>query len=184
MVFSTQPKQRRRLYDASRRCRSYVAAVRRARRLDEQHMHLFLGDRTVLRAFRYHEHLAGTERDIALAQPDREAAFQHEKEIVRVVVLVPLELALHLHHHQVVAIEHADGARLPVVAEGGELFCEIDRFHNRRSTGLDLSIQIQSAVHALATARVWHPPTVDTKCFFTAGAAKSPDSIKRVAESN
>ena len=56
--------------------------------------------------------------------------------------------------------------------------------HNRRSSGLDLTVQIQSTVHALATARVWHPPTVDTKCFFTAGAAKSPDSIKRVAESD
>ncbi|MND04177.1 hypothetical protein D3C83_243320 [compost metagenome] len=44
-------------------------------------------------------------------------------------MLVPGKLALEFHHHQIVAIERADHARLPMALELRELVGEIDLFH-------------------------------------------------------
>ena len=53
---------------------------------------------------------------------------KHQEEIVGVVVRVPIELALHLHDHQIVPVEAADDLGRPEIGEGGELFGEVDGF--------------------------------------------------------
>jgi hypothetical protein len=90
-------------------------------------VHLVLRDGPVLDPLRNDEQVAGAQRDAAVAQLDRELTLQHEEEIVRVVVLVPDELALNLRDHDVVAVELGHGARLPVLGERGELLGEVDR---------------------------------------------------------
>ncbi len=87
------------------------------------------GHRTMLDALRDDEQLAGPELHILVTQLDPEAALQHEEEVIGVLVAVPDELPLHLHHHQVVPVELADGARLEVLGEGAELLREIDAVH-------------------------------------------------------
>ena len=62
-------------------------------RLDQQHVRLVVGLRAVLDAVRDDEQLAGPELDVAVAELDRQPAGDHEEEVVRVVVLVPDELA-------------------------------------------------------------------------------------------
>ena len=71
-------------------------------------------------------HLSLSQLDVAIAQLDGEAAAQHQEEVVGVVVLVPDELALDLHEHELVVVQVADdpGAVGPV--EELELLCEID----------------------------------------------------------
>jgi hypothetical protein len=75
----------------------------------------------VLDALGHDVHLPRLQRYGAVAHLNVEHAFQHEEEVVGVVVLVPDELALHLHDHDVMRVELRDGARRPVVGEGGQL---------------------------------------------------------------
>src|SRR5262249_38538069 len=114
----------RALYHPPGRRGRRVAAVRRAGRLDEQHVNFFFGKRAMLDAFWHDKELARPELHGASAHSDLEAALQHQEEIVGVGMRVPAELALHLHHHDVVAVELRNGARLPVVGEGRELVGE------------------------------------------------------------
>src|SRR5206468_9190208 len=80
-------------------------------------------------------------------------ALQHQEKIVRVVVLVPVERALQLHHHEVVAVELAHGARLEVLGELRELLREVDRLGHGHST-LRLSRRTV-CVNAAASFAIW-----------------------------
>jgi hypothetical protein len=73
-----------------RRGRRRIARVGRAGRLDQEDVHLAARDGAMLDALRHHEDFAGIERDGAIAQLDVERTLEHEKEIVGVVVLVPV----------------------------------------------------------------------------------------------
>ena len=72
-----------------------VAGVGRSLGLDQEHLRV-VGLRAVLDAARHDVELARAELDVAVAQLDREAAGEHEEEVVGVVVLVPDELAVGL----------------------------------------------------------------------------------------
>jgi hypothetical protein len=65
---------------------------------------------------------------------DGDSALQYEEEIVCVVVRVPDELTLDLDNHEVVTIELAHDAWLPMGVEGGELLCKIDGRHGIHQT--------------------------------------------------
>jgi len=93
-------------------------------------MGLLLGDGAMLDALRHDEHLAFAQFDVPIPQLDRQAALQHQEEVVGVVVLVPVEWALHLHDHQVVAVELAYGAGAVVLGEAGQLLGQVDRVHD------------------------------------------------------
>jgi hypothetical protein len=56
-------------------------------------MNLFSCNRAMLDALGHHVHLPRAERDGAIAKLNVQHAFQHEKEIVRVIVLVPNKFA-------------------------------------------------------------------------------------------
>ena len=49
--------------------------------------------------------------DVAVPQADRQPSPKHEEEVVRVVVLVPYELALDFDDHDVMAVERGHCAR-------------------------------------------------------------------------
>lgn len=94
-------------------------------------MRLLLGYGAVLRAFGDDEQLSWAKGDVTLTHANGDTTLENKKEVIRVVVRMPDELALDLDHHEIVTIELADDARLPVTFEGGELVCEIDGLHSR-----------------------------------------------------
>src|SRR3954452_11045538 len=103
-----------------------VAGVERVARLDQQHVGLLVGLRAVLDALGHHEQLARPEDDVAVAQLDRELALQDQEEVVGLVVLVPDELAEHLHRDQLVVVHVAEQAGLVGVRQQCELLGQID----------------------------------------------------------
>jgi hypothetical protein len=72
------------------------------------------------------EELTLAKLDVAVAKLDRRAPLEHQEEVVGLIVLVPDELALHLHDEDVVVVQLSDGLRLPVTVERGQLVREID----------------------------------------------------------
>ena len=92
-------------------------------------MDLFLGHRPVLHSFGYHEHLARPQIDLAISQFNRQMALKHEKEVVRIVMLVPNELSLGLDDHDIVSVELRHGSRLPVLRERCQLRFQVDLAH-------------------------------------------------------
>jgi hypothetical protein len=72
-------------------------------------------DRAMLDSLGYDEHLSRAKPDKPIAKLNFDSTRQYQKKVVRVLVLVPDELPLHLDHHQVVPVELTDHARLPVL---------------------------------------------------------------------
>ncbi len=58
----------------------------------------------MLNSLGYDEQLAGSEMNVAITQPDRQIALEHEEKIVGVVVLVPHVLAFGLDDHDIVPL--------------------------------------------------------------------------------
>jgi hypothetical protein len=106
-----------------------IAGIGCAGRFDQQDVRFFLGDRAVLDTFGDDEQFSGTQGYVTAPHLDRDPAFQHQEQIVRVVMLVPGELSFRFHDKQVVSVELADGPGLPVSCERSELFSEVDCFH-------------------------------------------------------
>jgi hypothetical protein len=102
-----------------------VAGVDRPARLDQQYVCVLVGLGAVLHASRHNEQLSLTQLDVAVAQLDRQAPSKHEEEVVRVVVLVPDEFALHPHHHQLVVVQVAHDARAVGLVEQADLLREV-----------------------------------------------------------
>ena len=73
------------------------------------------GERPVLHSLWNDEDLARPDRNASIPKANVDAAAENQKKIIRVVVLMPSELALHLDHHEVVPVELTDDAGLPVV---------------------------------------------------------------------
>src|SRR6266550_1277829 len=58
---------------------------------------------------------------------DPQNAIQHNESLVRILVIVPNEVALQLHDLELVVVHFGDDLRLPLLAEQRELFAEVDR---------------------------------------------------------
>ena len=61
-----------------------------------------------------------------MAHLDRDLTLKYEKEVISIFMFVPDELTFDLDHHQIMAVELTDGSWLPVLCEGGKLFCKVD----------------------------------------------------------
>jgi hypothetical protein len=83
--------------------------------------------RSVLDALGNDEDFARPELNDSVSKLDIDSAAQNQKEVIRVLVLVlvPHELALDFCDHEIVSIEIADDARLPVVFEFAELVGQV-----------------------------------------------------------
>jgi hypothetical protein len=116
------------------RClRAGVARVRRPARLDQEDVRLLIGDRAVLDAARDDEDVALAEFDVSVTELDRQPPLEDEKEIVRVGVRVPDELALDLADLDLVVVVVADDPRLEALVECRERLREIDGLVQRYS---------------------------------------------------
>ena len=60
-----------------------------------------------------------------------EAAFEHEKEVICLFMLVPDKRPFCLCNHEVVTVERTNSPRLEVLREKGKLLCEVDALHWR-----------------------------------------------------
>ena len=96
-------------------------------------MRLLVRDGTMLHPARDDEELSLAELNVPVAQLDRHPPLQDEKEVVRVGVRVPDELALELPDLNLVVVVVADYPRLEVLVEGRELLREIDGLVQRYS---------------------------------------------------
>jgi hypothetical protein len=97
-------------------------------------MRLFFGHRTMIDSFGDDEQLTWPKGNIPLPHADGDATLENKEEIVRVDVRVPDELTLDFDDHEIVTIELAHDAWLPVSVEGGELFRKIDGRHGIHGT--------------------------------------------------
>src|SRR6185437_8685762 len=107
-----------------------VARVERGGRLEEQQVHLPLGNRLVLHTPRYDEKLAFVDANIAVAQAHEQLALDHEEQLIFVFMVMPHEFALELHQLHLLPIELADDAGDPVLGDEPEFFLEIDLVHH------------------------------------------------------
>jgi hypothetical protein len=80
----------------------------------------------MLHTARDDEELSLAELDVPVPQLDRQPPLQDEKEVVRVGVRVPDELALELPDLNLVVVVVADDPRLEMLVEGRELLREIN----------------------------------------------------------
>ena len=112
-----------------------VAGVDGVARLDDQDVGLVLRSRAVLHASRHDEELALVQHDVSVSELEREPPFEYEEELVRLVVLVPDELALDLSDVDLVVVQVRDdlGRERPV--EGCELRSEVYLAVRVRRTG-------------------------------------------------
>ena len=90
------------------------------------------GHGLVFNANRHDEEVAWSEHDLTVRKPNRQAAREDQEEVIGVVVVMPDELALHLHDHHVVSVELGNRARRPVLVEQHQLLREVDDLRRRR----------------------------------------------------
>src|ERR1700731_196215 len=90
------------------------------------------GDGSVLDAFGNDKYFARPYRYDFVSKLNVDSAAEHKEEIICVRMLVPYEFALDLDDHEIVAVEFADHAGLPVVVECRELVGQVDGFHGWR----------------------------------------------------
>lgn len=83
----------------------------------------------MLYAFGHYEYFAWPEPNSAVPQLNSNMPGENQKEIVGIVVFVPNEFALDLYNHEVMPVEAADDARLPIFRKCGEFIREIDCVH-------------------------------------------------------
>jgi hypothetical protein len=97
-------------------------------RLDQQQPDLVLGIGLVFDSFRHDEHFARRYVDRAIAEIDPENTFQHNEGLIRMLVIVPDEVALKLDDLELVVVHFGYDLRLPQLVEQFELSAEVDRF--------------------------------------------------------
>jgi len=95
-------------------------------------MHFFLSERAMFDAFRDDKHFAGSESHGAVAHLDVEGAFEDQKEVVGFIMLVPDEFAFNFDKHHVGVVQLRNGARRPIICEGGQFLGKIDFVFRKR----------------------------------------------------
>ena len=106
-----------------------IARIYNAARFNNQGMAFPRSSCNVLNALWHNKHLPSTDGDRAITKPDFHLAFQHDKDLVSIFMVVPHELAPKLHELELVVVHLSDDARRPVLGELRELLTEIDWSH-------------------------------------------------------
>src|SRR6266508_597533 len=104
-----------------RRRRPGISRIRCSCRFYQQEARFLLCVSLMLNASGHHKQLSRPETHRAIAQPNLQLTVENQEEVVGVVVLVPDELALDLHDHDVVLVELGNRSRLPVILEPSKL---------------------------------------------------------------
>jgi len=92
-----------------------VARIWRSLRLDQQDMGFVLSNRAVLDTFRDDKHFAWAKRNGPISQLNANPPLDNKEKIVRIVVLMPYELAFDFDDHEIVTVELSDDAWMPVL---------------------------------------------------------------------
>src|SRR5262249_39180403 len=103
-----------------------IAGVHGARQLDEHREALGPRRRLMLISFGHHEHLAGANRQIAVAKVNGHRAVDDDEDLVGVAMAVPDELAAELDELELVVVHPGNDLRRPMIGEGRELLSEVD----------------------------------------------------------
>src|SRR5664279_9020 len=114
----------------------HVPRVERARGLEHQNLGFLFRHGPMLHAARYDEHVARREINRSIAKLHAEGAAMDEKELVLVLVMMPVEGALDLRDLHVLPIELADDSRTPVIVDRGELSREHHLLHRHPSKAI------------------------------------------------
>src|SRR6266566_7084946 len=108
-----------------------VAGVKRGGGLEEHHPAFFFGNWAML-------HAAGDDNELAFLDPlvafaesfvaklHAEAAFDHEKHFVLVVMMMPDEWRIELHEFDHLAVEFGGDVRLVALRNLAEFFSDVD----------------------------------------------------------
>jgi hypothetical protein len=96
---------------------------------DEHDMGFIVGDGEMFNAARDDDEFALTHERFVAAEFHAQRAFDDEKELVFMFVVVPDKFTLQLHRLDVAFIHLADNPGVPVIGEETEFFAEIYGFH-------------------------------------------------------
>jgi len=86
----------------------HVPSVQRAGRFEQDDLHFFVGNRSVLDTTRNDQKIAGLEIDRAIPKLHAKTPAMHEEHLVFVIVMMPHELTHELHDLYVLAIQFAN----------------------------------------------------------------------------
>jgi hypothetical protein len=94
-----------------------MARVKDSTRFDQQQLDLVFGIRLVFDAFRDDEHFARRYADCAIAKIDPQNTLQHDEGLIRVLVIVPDEVALQFHDLELVIVHFSNNLRSPMLVQ-------------------------------------------------------------------
>ena len=86
--------------------------------------------RAVLDTLWHDIELTRLQRNVTIFGFDCHASFQHQKEIIGIIMEVPNEFTLGFHNHDVIVILAGYDFRAPLIFEAGQFFCQIDFFRH------------------------------------------------------
>jgi hypothetical protein len=98
-----------------------VSGVQRGSGLEQKDVGFLLSDRSVLDASRHDDELTLFDPDVPIPELHAKAAFDHQKQLILVIVMMPDELASELDQLYQLAIQLACDFWAPVVGETREL---------------------------------------------------------------
>jgi hypothetical protein len=96
---------------------------------DQNDVNFFVGDGAMFDAARDNDEFTFAHRGFAIAEFHAQSAFDDQKELVFVVVMMPDKLAFEFNGFDVAVVDFADDARIAIVGEKAEFILEIDGVH-------------------------------------------------------
>ena len=106
------------------------AVDQRVRRLEQENVHLFFGNRPVLDATRNDQKLALLQPYVVIAEFHPKSALDHQEQLVLVIVMMPDERLGKLDQLDVLPVQLTDDPWLEIVIEQGQFLSNVDLFHN------------------------------------------------------
>src|SRR5205807_6866562 len=107
-----------------------VAGVESRCRLEKKNVRFFIRDRPVLDAGGYDQELTFLEPDIPFPELHPESAFDHEKQLVFLLMVMPDERALKLYELDMLAVQLTDDPGTPMFTKVGELVRKVYLVHD------------------------------------------------------
>ena len=107
-------------------------------------MALLLRPGFMLDAFGHHKHLTGRQRDRAISELDGQLPIQHDKDFIRIGVLMPHKVALDFDQFELVMIHLSDNLGGPLIAEFSQLFLKIEWgvVHRRGLLNIEVALEV------------------------------------------
>jgi hypothetical protein len=106
-----------------------VSSIQSRLWLDEDDVDFIVGDGEMFDAARDNDELALTHERFVVTEFHAQRAFDDEKELVFMFVVVPDKFTLQLDCLDMTVIHLADNSGIPVIEEEAELFAEVYGFH-------------------------------------------------------